>query len=56
LPVAPLIKSLTGRFAKQMYFGDTIITKIWKVGDGIAIIQGETEDGTVITCAGMPAN
>ena len=41
-------KSLTGRFANQIYFGDAINTKIWKVGDGEAIIQGEAEDGTVV--------
>lgn len=41
-------KSLTGRFADQIYFGDSIITKIWKVGDGEAIIQGEAKDGTVV--------
>ncbi len=41
-------KSFSGRFADQVYFGDTIITKIWNVSDGEAILQGETQEGTVV--------
>ena len=36
------------RFADQVYFGDTIITKIWKTGDGEAIVQAETQKGNVV--------
>ena len=41
-------KSLSGRFAAQVYFGDTIITKMWKTGDGVAIVQAETQNGNVV--------
>jgi len=41
-------KSLEARFADQVYFGDRIITKIWKTGDGEAIVQGETQKGNVV--------
>jgi len=36
------------RFADQVYFGDSIITKIWKVGDGEAIVQAETQNSNVV--------
>ncbi len=36
------------RFADQVYFGDTIVTKMWKVGDGDAIVQAETQKGNVV--------
>jgi acyl dehydratase len=36
------------RFADQVYFGDTIITKMWKTGDGEAIVQAETQKGNVV--------
>ena len=39
---------LAGRFADQVWFGDSIITKIWKTGDGNAIIQAETQTGAVV--------
>jgi acyl dehydratase len=39
---------LTGRFADQVWFGDSIITKIWKIGDGDAVIQAETQTGSVV--------
>ncbi|MDF1849172.1 MAG: MaoC/PaaZ C-terminal domain-containing protein [Parvibaculaceae bacterium] len=41
-------RSFSGRFADQVYFGDTIVTKIWKTGAGEAIIQGETQKGNVV--------
>ncbi len=41
-------RSLSGRFADQVYFGDTIVTKIWKTGAGEAIIQGETQKGNIV--------
>jgi len=41
-------KSFTGRFADQVYFGDTIVTKIWKTGAGETIVQGETQKGNVV--------
>jgi len=40
--------SLEGRFADQVYCGDTIITKIWKVGDNEAIVQAETNKGNIV--------
>ena len=36
------------RFADQVYFGDTIVTKVWKVGDGEAIVQAESQKGNVV--------
>jgi acyl dehydratase len=36
------------RFADQVYFGDTIVTKIWKTGAGEAIVQAETQKGNVV--------
>lgn len=39
---------LEGRFADQVYLGDRIITKIWKTGEGEAILQGETQKGNVV--------
>jgi acyl dehydratase len=41
-------KSFDARFADQVYFGDTIVTKIWKVADGDAIVQAETHKGNVV--------
>jgi acyl dehydratase len=36
------------RFADQVYFGDTIVTKIWTVGEGDAIVQAVTQKGNVV--------
>ena len=36
------------RFADQVYFGDTIITKMWKTGAGEAIVQAESQKGNVV--------
>ena len=41
-------KSLEARFADQVYLGDKIITKMWKTGDGEAIVQAETQNGNVV--------
>jgi acyl dehydratase len=41
-------RSFSGRFADQVYFGDTIVTKIWKTAVGEAIIQGETQRGNTV--------
>lgn len=54
-----LLKSLCGgdptrflhfeaRFADQVYFGDTIITKAWITQPGEAIVQCETQKGNVV--------
>ena len=40
--------SFSARFADQVYFGDTIVTKIWVVGAGEAIVQAETQKGNVV--------
>ena len=39
---------LEARFADQVYFGDTVITKIWTAGDGEAIVQAQTQKGNVV--------
>jgi len=31
-----------------VYYGDTIITKMWFTGPGEAIVQGETQKGNVV--------
>ncbi len=41
-------KSFDARFADNVYFGDTIITKMWKTGDGEAIVHAETQKGNVV--------
>lgn len=41
-------RSFRGRFADRVQYGDTIVTKIWRTGDGEAIVQGETGDGRVV--------
>jgi acyl dehydratase len=41
-------KSFEARFADQVWLGDTIITKMWKTGDGEAIVQAETQNGNVV--------
>lgn len=40
--------SFEARFADQVYPEDTIITKIWTVGDGEAMVQAETQKGNVV--------
>ena len=40
--------SFEGRFADQVYPGDTIVTKIWVTGDGDAVVQAENGDGAVV--------
>ena len=41
-------KSMTGRFADQVFFGDKVITKIWRTGPGQAIVQAVTQKGNVV--------
>jgi acyl dehydratase len=41
-------KSFDARFADQVYFGDTIVTKIWQTAPGEAIVQAETQKGNVV--------
>lgn len=45
---ASKFKSMTGRFSEQVQFCDHIITKIWRTGRGEAIIQAETQSGSVV--------
>ncbi len=40
--------SFEARFADQVYFGDSIVTRIWRVGDGEAIVQAVTQKGNVV--------
>ena len=41
-------RSFEARFADQVYPGDSIITKLWRTGDGEAIVQAETQRGNVV--------
>jgi len=47
--------SLRGRFADQVHFGDTIITKIWRTGNGTAIVQAESQNGNVVLSQALAA-
>ena len=40
--------SFQARFADRVLYGDTIVTKIWRTGDGQAVVQGETADGRIV--------
>jgi acyl dehydratase len=40
--------SLSGRFADQVWFGDAVITKLWVTEPGEAIVQVETQTGSVV--------
>lgn len=39
---------LEGRFADQVWFEDSIVTKIWKTAEGEAIVQAQTQTGAVV--------
>ena len=41
-------KSMTGRFAERVQFEDTIVTKIWNMGDGEAVVQAEDQHGAIV--------
>jgi len=41
-------KSFDARFADQVYFGDKIITKMWVMKEGEALIQAESQNGKVV--------
>jgi len=40
--------SFEARFADQVYPEDTIVTKLWLVGEGEAMVQAETQKGNVV--------
>jgi acyl dehydratase len=40
--------SFEARFADQVYPEDTIVTKLWVVGEGEAMVQAETQKGNVV--------
>ena len=40
--------SMTGRFSDQVYMGDSIVCKIWKVSEGQAVMLVETQKGNVV--------
>ena len=40
--------SFEARFADQVYYGDSIITKLWVTTPGEAIVQAETQKGNVV--------
>jgi acyl dehydratase len=41
-------RSFEARFADQVYPEDSVITKLWVVDDGEAIVQAETQKGNVV--------
>lgn len=40
--------SMSGRFSDQVYMGDAIITKVWNIEPGKALMQVETQRGNVV--------
>jgi len=46
--------SLEGRFAERVAFGDHILTKSWRTGDGEARLRGETQDGKIALSQARP--
>ncbi|MCG8673018.1 MAG: MaoC family dehydratase, partial [Pseudomonadales bacterium] len=40
--------SMSGRFSDQVYMGDAIISKIWDLGNGEAVMQVATQKGNVV--------
>lgn len=40
--------SMEARFADRVEIGDQIITKIWEIGNGEAIVQAETQKGNIV--------
>jgi len=40
--------SFEARFADQVWPGDQVITKMWIIGEGEAIVQAETQKGNVV--------
>lgn len=42
------LQSMTGRFADLVWMNDTIITKMWEIGDGEAVFRSETQGGAVV--------
>lgn len=41
-------KSLSVRFSDQVFPGDDIVTRIWDLGDGRAVLRVETQKGNVV--------
>lgn len=41
-------RSMEGRFADRVELGDTVITKLWRTGDGEAIVVAETQHSNVV--------
>lgn len=41
-------KGMTGRFSDQVYPGDSIVTKMWRTAPGEAVMQVETQSGSVV--------
>jgi acyl dehydratase len=46
-------KGMDARFSKPVYPGDTLTVKMWNDGDGRAIFQTVTQDGTVVIDGGI---
>ena len=40
--------SFEARFADRVQYEDTVITKMWIVGDGEAMVQAETQNGNIV--------
>ena len=40
--------SFDARFADQVQLGDTIVTKLWRMDDGEAIVQAESQRGNIV--------
>lgn len=42
------LRSMSGRFADLVWMGDHIVTKIWQLGSGEAVLQSESQRGDVV--------
>jgi acyl dehydratase len=45
---ASRFNSFDARFADNVYYGDTIVTKMWRTGAGEAIVHAETQKGKAV--------
>ena len=45
--------SLSARFSDQVYMGDAIITRLWELEPGRALLQVETGRGNVVLNQGL---
>ncbi|MFD0853188.1 hypothetical protein ACFQ07_13185, partial [Actinomadura adrarensis] len=45
--------AMYGRFSRPVLPGDVLVVNLWRDGDGRALFQTQTEDGTVVIDRGV---